>query len=62
VADGLLSPDDMMLMDAGLLFDPAMVNAYASTSDAMAIPETAAMMMPLSGLMEEVSPAQCFYR
>ena len=52
----------MMLMDAGLLFDPAMVDAYTPTSDAMAIPETAAMMMPLSGLMEEVSPAQCFYR
>lgn len=52
MADGLLSPDDMMLMDAGLLFDPAMVDAYTPTSDAMAIPETAAMMMPLSGLME----------
>lgn len=52
MADGLLSPDDMMLMDAGLLFDPALVDAYTPTSDAMAIPETAAMMMPLSGLME----------
>jgi len=52
MADGLLSPDDMMLMDAGLLFDPAMVDAYASTSDAMAIPETAAMMMPSSGFAE----------
>lgn len=30
MADGLLSPDDMMLMDAGLLFDPAMVEAVGN--------------------------------
>lgn len=48
----LLSPDDMMLQDEGLLFDPRLVNAYTPTSDAMALPETAAMMMPSSGIAE----------
>ena len=50
--DGLLSPDDMMLMDQGLLFDLDTVNAYTPTSDALALPETAAMMMPSSGVAE----------
>ena len=52
MVDGLLSPDDMMLEDEGLLFDPRLVDAYTPTSDAMALPETAAMMMPSSGFVE----------
>ena len=50
--EGLLSPDDMMLYDGGLLFDPRLVDAYTPTSSTMALPDTAAMMMPSSGIAE----------
>lgn len=52
MSNGLLSPDDMMMQDQGLLFDPNVVNRYQPTSDPSTIPEMGAMFVPGSGLYE----------